>query len=81
MGFELESEREPLKADEEDELRRSAAAGAISELRDLDLASSEIDRFYALTNAAQAAAVLGRYDVARDLSEELLALVPSYQGN
>ena len=81
MGFELESEREPLGRDEIEELRRAAAADAVTELGDLDLAASEIDRFYALTVAVQAAAVLEQYDVASKLSEELLALAPSYRDN
>lgn len=81
MGFEQESEREPLGADEEEELRRASAADAIAELRDLDLANSEIDRFYALTNAAPAAALLGQCEVATKLSEELLALAASHRDN
>jgi tetratricopeptide (TPR) repeat protein len=81
MGFERESERQPLGDDEEAELRRAAMADAASELADLDLASSEIDRFYALTNASQAAALLGRYETAQELAEELLALAPSYRTN
>lgn len=81
MGFEVESEREPIGADEEDELRRFAMDEAATDLSDLDLAKTEIDRFYALTAAARAAASLERYDIARKLSEELLAIAPSYRSN
>jgi hypothetical protein len=45
-------------------LRRAATEEAASELADLELAQSEVDRFYALPDAVRAAVHLGEYEIA-----------------
>ena len=70
MGFESDSESTPLTLDQEADLRRAATEDAASELADLDLAQSEVDRFYASPNAARAAVHLGEYEIATRLSAE-----------
>jgi len=81
MSFEAESETEPLTADQEAELRRVACENAAAEQADLNLAGSEVDRFYALPSAVRSAAHVGKYEVAAQLADELLALAPSYKAN
>jgi hypothetical protein len=49
--------------------------------QELKAADSELDRFYALNQAAKAAFELGKTDEARQYAQEVLDLAPRYRGD
>jgi hypothetical protein len=50
-------------------------------LKELAAASREMDRFYALDDAAKESFEVGKVEDARKYAEELMGLLPKYQGN
>ena len=78
MGFEVESEREPLTPEQETELKRLVVERAPAALAEYETAESADDRFYALTNAAFAAFHLEQYDLSSRLAAELLDAAQSF---
>src|SRR5688572_5427139 len=78
MGWEAETEKNPLTPEQEAHLRAIVVERAPGELAELAAAKSERDRFYALPDAAAAAYHLGRFDLAAECAAEALQLAPSY---
>ena len=81
MGFEAQSEAIPLTPEQEAQLKAAALERAPRDLDALDAAKTENERFYALPDAAMAAFRLGDNSRAKELAEQALVLVQSYQGN
>ena len=78
MGFEADSEIDPITPKQEAALMQLTVERAAEELVDLEVASTDQDRFYALPSAAIAAYYLERFDLAAELATEALDRAPSY---
>lgn len=78
MGFEADTEREPLTADQEASLRAILVGRAREALSKLNAAEVG-DRYYALSDAALGAWHLGEEHLAKQLATELLQLAASVE--
>jgi hypothetical protein len=78
MGWESETEEVPLTPEQEAELKAVVRERAPSALSELESASSDQDRFYALPAAAMAAYHLERFDLAAELANDALRVAPKY---
>lgn len=78
MGFEADTEEEPLTAEQEEQLRRVIVDRAPLALNELADAATDDDVFCALPTAAFAAFQLGRFELAEELAKSNLRLAPRY---
>jgi tetratricopeptide (TPR) repeat protein len=81
MGFESESEREPLTSEQELALKQAILARAPGALAKFESATTDADRFYALPDAAMAAYHLERYPLAADLAAKSLEMSASFRND
>jgi hypothetical protein len=81
MGFEEDSEREPLTPEQERMLMDIVLKRAPRDLAELEAASTGDERFYALPSAAVAAYDLERLDLAAALAREALETASKFAGD
>ena len=78
MGWEADTEKDPLTPEQEAQVKAIALERAPAALSELESASSDRDRFYALPDAAAAAYHLERLDLAAELAQDTLRVAPTY---
>jgi len=81
MGFEADTEVSPLTAEQEAQLHRMAVERAPEALAKLERSTTQVERFYALTDAAPAALYLRQDEKAAELATELIEVAPIFEGN
>ena len=81
MSYEAESEREPLTPKQELALKRITSTRASDALAKFQNATTDMDRFYALPDAALAATHLERYALAADLAAKSLEASGSFRSD
>lgn len=79
MDYKAESERRPLKPEEEQQLRQIVVVRAPAALEQAAQARDDRSLFYALPGAAFAAFHLERYDLAEEYALRALGLAPAYR--
>ena len=78
MGWEADTEDAPLTAEQEGQLTALVIERAPAAISELESSLSDLDRFYALPDAAVAAYHLERLDLAAELANEALRIAPNY---
>lgn len=81
LSYEAESEREPLTPEQDLALKRIISARASEALAKFQDATTDVDRFYALPDAALAAIHLERYPLAADLAAKSLEASSSFRSD
>jgi tetratricopeptide (TPR) repeat protein len=79
--YERSLEATPLSPEREQSIAAQLLERAPDDLAELDAAETDIDRFYALPDAAFGALALGKRELARELAQKALDMAPSYADN
>jgi len=81
MGFEAQTEENPLTPEQAEQLKAVSIAQAPRDLAAADSAKTDEELFRALPRATMGAYLLGKRDRARALAKKALELAPSFKAN